>query len=154
MKLYSILAAAACRTALCALAALALAVALPHAGFAAGREAGLWKINPSLSTSNSRGSRLVIERAKAMDGTSSTFVVINGGSVYLVTPAADASLGVKSANYGAWKGMKLTQIGKGAKVVNDCDYLCRFGDVSDRLKLSFRNVGAGQQMSSVLAGNQ
>ena len=153
MKLHPISAAAARRMALSTFAALALALALPHAGFAADTETGLWKINPALSKSNPRSSSLVIERAKATDGTVGAFVVINGGNVYLATPAT-ASSGFKAAEYGAWKGMKLSLIGRGAKAINDCGSGCRFGEVSDRLTVTFRNLDAGQQMGSVLAGNQ
>ena len=142
------------RIVISAVAALTLPVAFPNAGFAADTETGLWKINSALSKSNPRSSSLVIERAKATDGTVGAFVVINSGNVYLVTPAVDASPGVKAADYGAWKGMKLTQIGRGARAINDCGSGCRFGEVSDRLTVTFRNLDAGQQMSSVLAGNQ
>ena len=142
------------RIALSTFAALALATALPQAGLAADSEAGLWKINPALSKTDSRSSRLVIDRAKATDGTGGAFIVFNKGKVYLATPAT-ASSGIKAADYGSWKGMNLTQIGQGAKAINDCGAGCRFGEVSDRLTVTFRNIGAGgEQMSSVLAGNQ
>jgi len=151
MKPNAISTVAARRIVISAVAALTLAVAFPNAGFAADTETGLWKINPTLSKSNPRSSSLVIERAKATDGTAGAFVVINSGNVYLATPAT-ASSGVTAVEYGAWKGMKLTQVGKGARAINDCGYGCRFGEVSDRLTVTFRNVGAGgEQMSNILA---
>jgi len=147
---------AARRTFVSSFAALALATALPQTSFASDTEAGLWKVNTALSKFHSRSSSLVIERAKATDGTGGAFVVINNGKAYLATPAADASSGgVKAADYGAWKGMKLTQIGIGARAINDCAPVCQFGRVSDRLTVTFRNVGAGgQPMGNLLALDQ
>ena len=150
----TIISTAAHRIVIAAVAALAL-TALPQAGFAANTEAGLWKINPALSKSNSRSSKLVIERAKATEGTTGAFVVISRGNVYLATPAADASPGVKAADYGAWNGMKLTHIGRGVRAINDCGVGCRFGEVSDRLTVTFRNTGAASEtMTNVLALNR
>jgi hypothetical protein len=152
----TIMSTAARRIVISTLAAVAMAMALPQAGFAAGNlpEAGLWKINPALSNSNAWSSRLVIERAKATDGTAGAFVVISRGNIYLATPAT-ASSGVQPVDHGAWKGMKLTHIGRGARAINVCGSGCRFGEVSDRLTVTFRNTGAGAEtMDSVLALNR
>jgi hypothetical protein len=142
------------RIVMSAVAALAL-TALPQAGFAAGTEAGLWKVNPALSKSDSRSSRLVIDRVKATDGSAGTLVVISKGRVYLATPAASSSSGVQAVDYKAWNGMNLTQIGLGARAINHCGVDCRFGDVGDRLTVTFRNTGAGSEMmSNALALNR
>jgi hypothetical protein len=51
--------------------------------------------------------------------------------------------------------MKLTQVGKGARAINDCGSGCRFGEVSDRLTVTFRNLDAGSEtMTNVLALNR
>jgi hypothetical protein len=149
----TIISTAARRTFVSSLAALVLATALPQASFASDTEVGLWKVNTALSKFHSRSSSLVIERATATDGTGGSFVVISNGKAYLATPAADASSGgVKAAQYGAWKGMKLTQIGIGVRAINKCAPVCQFGQVSDRLTVTFRNVGAGgQPMGNLLA---
>jgi hypothetical protein len=144
----TIMTTAARRIVLSTVAALALA-ALPQASFAAnGPAAGLGKINPALSKTATRSSRLVIERAKATDGTADAFVVISRGNIYLATPSS----GVQAADYGTWKGMKLTHIGTGVRAIDDCLSNCRFGQVSDRLTVRFRNIGAGSEtMTNVLA---
>ena len=140
------------RIALSTFAALAFSVALPQDTLAAGTEAGFWKVNPVLSKSASGLSRLVIERVKTTDGIGGAFVVINKGNIYLATPAAGTSSGAQPVELSTWRGMKLTQIGANVKAVDeDCGARCRFGDVSDRLKVTFRNVGAGEQMSNILA---
>lgn len=150
----TIISTAAHRIVIATVAALALATALPQAGFAAGAEAGLWKINPALSNADSRSSRLVIERVKEAEGTQGPFLVISRGNAYLATPAGTSG-GVQPANYSAWKGMKLTKIGTGVRAIDDCGSTCRFGQVSNRLKLTFRNVGAGAEtMTNVLALNR
>jgi hypothetical protein len=143
---------AARRIVISTLAAVALTTALPQASFAAnGPAAGLWKINPALSKSDSRSSKLVIERAKATDGTAGAFVVISKGDIYLATPSS----GVQAVDYGAWKGMKLTKVGTGLRAIDDCGSTCRFGQVSDRLTVRFRNTGAGSEtMNNVLAVNR
>ena len=148
------LSAATRRIALSTFAALAVSVAVPQAGFASDVAAGLWKINPALSKSDSRSSRLVIDRAKGLDGTSGAFVVIDKGKVYLATPASAASSGVAATAVSTWRGMKLTQIGAGARAIVECGARCRFGEVGDRMNLTFKNVGAGEQMSTILALGQ
>jgi hypothetical protein len=146
----TIMSTAARRIVISAFATLAL-TALPQAALAANTDTGLWKVNPALSKSDSRSSRLVIERVKGTEGTEGSFVVIARGNVYLATPAT-ASSGVQQADHSAWKGMKLTHIGRGARAINDCGVGCRFGEVSDRLTVTFRNTDAGSEtMTNVLA---
>jgi hypothetical protein len=147
----TIISTAARRIVIATVATLAL-TALPQAGFAAnGPAAGLWKINPALSKSDTRSSKLVIERAKATDGTGGAFVVISRGNVYLATPAT-ASSGVQAVDHSAWKGMKLTQVGTGVRAIDECGSACRFGEVGDRLIVRFRNTDAGNEaMTNVLA---
>lgn len=150
----TILSTTARRIALSTFAALAFSVAFPQAGFATSAEAGLWKVNPALSKADSRSSRLVIDRVKVMDGSGGAFIVINKGNVYLAAPANAASSDVKPAGFAAWKGMTITQIGTGVRAIDECHTRCRFGEVSNRLKVTFRNVGAGEQMSNILATSQ
>jgi hypothetical protein len=141
------------RFALSALAAFAMA-ALPQASLAAnGDGSGLWKVNTSKSKVGSDVSRLVIERVKASEGTTGTFLVINRGNAYLATPAGSSD-GIQPANYSAWKGMTLTKIGTGVRTIEDCFARCQYGQLGKSLKVTFRNVGTPEQMSGVLALNQ
>jgi hypothetical protein len=148
----TIISTTARRIVISTLAAVALTTALPQAGFAAnGPAAGLWRINPALSKSDPRSSKIVIERAKATDRTAGAFVVISRGNVYLATPATAAS-GVQPVDHSTWKGMHLTQIGTGVRAIDECGAGCRFGEVGDRLIVRFRNTDAGNEaMTNVLA---
>ena len=150
----TIISTAAHRIVISAVAALAL-TALPQAGFAADTETGLWKINLALSKSNSRSSRLVIERAKATDGSTGAFVVINRGtSTWRRQPAA-ASSGRPGGRLRRLERHEAHAYRHRRARHQRLRRRCRFGEVSDRLTVTFRNTGAASEtMTNVLALNQ
>src|SRR5262245_3781038 len=101
------------------LAALALAIVLPQAGFAQDNsDAGLWRVNMSRSTFGPSYNTMVIERvptaAAQADG---AFVVISGGYVYRVNGAAR-----RMEN---WKNMDMEIIGYDARASSSCRSRCQ-----------------------------
>src|SRR5262245_13641626 len=137
-----------------ALAAIALATAVPEAGFAAnGSSAGLWKVNIARSKVATRSSRIVIERAKGTDGTAGVFLVISKGNAYLATPAASSG-GIAQVDYSTLKGMKLVKVGTGVRAIDECGSVCRSGQIRGHLSVTFRNVGTGHEMNEAFVLNR
>jgi hypothetical protein len=135
------------------LSALAFVTGLPDVSLAmAAPSTGLWKVDIAKSKFGTGSSTVIVERAKASDGTTRTFLVINGGKAYLATAAANASNGVAAVDYSSWKGMKLVQIGANVRAKEECYVRCQFGVPSARMILTFRTVNAGRQpMADLLA---
>jgi hypothetical protein len=101
------------------LAALALTIVLPQAGFAQSNgDAGLWRVNVARSTFGPSYNTMVIERvstaAAAADG---AFVVISGGYVYRVNGAA--------RDMENWRDMDLELIGYDVRASTSCRSRCQ-----------------------------
>jgi hypothetical protein len=143
----NIFTAAARRGITSTLAALALAAALPQLAFAAGSDAGIWKIDPSKSTYKSGAVTLRIERVGAANPGTGKFVVVSNGSVYLVTGAtAYDSKDLKLVAYGRMmKDGTAVLIGTNARSLDVCSFRCQGGRPDNRMTLSFKGVSAGEQ---------
>jgi hypothetical protein len=72
------------------------------------------------------------------------------------TAAADASSGgVKAIDYGAWRGMKLVQIGSNVQAINNCGSRCQYGLPGNRMTVTFRSFGTGgEPIGNILALNR
>jgi hypothetical protein len=108
------------------LAALAVTILLPQAGFAQSNgDAGLWRVNVTRSTFGPRYNTMVIERvptaATPADG---AFVVISGGYVYRVNGAP--------RDMENWKDMDLELIGYDVRASSSCRSRCQAMTVTYR----------------------
>ena len=134
---------AARRTATSTLAALALAVALPQAGFAATPDSGIWKVNPATMKMASGSVTLTIERVGAAKPAAGKFIVISNRNVYLVAGAAA----------GDTKDGEAVLIGTNARSTDYCGARCQYGPLG-RLTMTFKPVDtAGSQINDMLASN-
>ncbi len=147
---------AAHRTVTSTLAALVLAIAVPQVAFAAGSNAGIWKVDPANSSFSSGSATLTIGRVEAVNPAAGSFIVVSNGSVYLVTSAtASDSKGVKPVDYaGMMRDGKAVLIGKNARSMDYCGFRCQSGLPESRMTLTFKAVeGRGQQINDMLAAD-
>ncbi|HYK80589.1 MAG TPA: hypothetical protein VEU95_13225 [Micropepsaceae bacterium] len=122
-----------------ALGALALAVALPQAGFAATPNGGIWKVNPATMKMASGSVTLTIERVDAANPAAAKFIVISNRNVYLVAAAP--------------AGAERVLIGTNARSTDYCGSQCQWGPLG-RLTMTFKPVDtAGSQINDMLASN-
>ena len=124
-----------------ALGALALAVALPQAGFAATPNGGIWKVNPATMKMASGSVTLTIERVSAAKPAAGKFIVISNRNVYLVAGSSDTKDG------------ESVLIGTNARSTDYCAARCQYAPLG-RLTMTFKPVDtAGSQINDMLASN-
>jgi hypothetical protein len=148
---------AARRTIISTIAALVLAAALPQAAFAAGSNAGIWKVDPANSSFSSGSATLTIGRVEAVNPAAGSFIVVSNGNVYLVTSAtASDSKGVKPVDYaGMMRDGKAVLIGKNARSAGPCSFRCQAGLSEPSMILTFTAVnGAAPQINDMLASDR
>ena len=144
---------AARRTATSALAALALASALPQMAHAAS-DAGIWRVDPGRSSFNSRSATLTIQRADDASPGTGGFIVISGAGVYRVTGAtASDSKGLKPVDFQAMtRTGDAVLIGTHPRSLDPCGFACRAGLPEPVRTVTFRVVKNGeQQIKDMLA---
>jgi hypothetical protein len=147
---------AAHRTVTSILAALVLAIAVPQVAFAAGSNAGIWKVDPANSSFSSGSATLTIGRVEAVNPAAGSFIVVSNGNVYLVTSAtASDSKGVKPVDYaGMMRDGKAVLIGKNARSTGPCGFRCQAGLAEPSMILTFTAAnGAAPQINDMLASD-
>ena len=135
------------------LLALILTPVIPQAGFAAGSDAVLWRIDPAKSTFGSGVVTLSTERVTGVNAGAGSFIVISKGNVYLVKGVADeVRNSLKQISYTNIKDGSAVLIGMKARSVDYCGFRCIQGAVESTMTVTFKTVDAtGKQINDMIA---
>jgi hypothetical protein len=146
-----------CSTITSTLAALMLAASIPQIAFAAS-DAGIWKVDPTKSTYNSRYATLTIKRVEGRNNTTAgSFIVLSGAGVYRVTGAvASYSTGFTPVDFdNMTKTGKAVLIGTRPRSNDPCGFACSHGLSETTRTVTFRIVNkAEQQIRDMLASGE
>ena len=121
----------------------------------------MWNIDYSRSHFGSGLNTLVFasygsgQRAgAAVTSGASSFLVISGSKVYLVTNETLANgNGVRKVDYGRWKDMKMVQIGDHARADSYCSLRCQSDGKETITRVTFVSTGGdvSERMNNVVA---